>query len=132
MLHVAAQTEGKCHVENQHHHPRADAGQCQTCTASRDQPGTGADAFHCHPKAQCVNNVIGTSFIIANVKWYEAADITFTPTNPLGDKAGTKEDESLGILETGFTKPVLDQNILTGQQSCIGGLKNRMLRVSRK
>lgn len=75
------------------------------------------------PYAQCVKNVFGTSGIIAKVKWYNPEEVTFIKPDPRGDNADTPEDEALGQLKVGFAKPVLEKNILAGQDVCMAGLK---------
>ena len=76
------------------------------------------------PYVQCVKNVLGSSGIIAKVKFYDPGQVTFIKPDPRGDNVDTKEvDESLGQLKLGFAEPVLEKNIAVGQDACVGGLK---------
>jgi len=76
------------------------------------------------PYSQCVKNVLGPSFIIARVKWYDPKDVKFTPADPRGDNADTKDvDESVGQLTFGFAKPVQENVISAGFDSCVTGIR---------
>ncbi|MBY0393469.1 MAG: hypothetical protein K2Q27_09400 [Novosphingobium sp.] len=68
---------------------------------------------------QCVKAIGGIQYV-ATVKWYDPAQVDYTPPSARGDNPNTPEDEAVGfITPKDYTVPLKEEKVTLTHKSCV-------------